>query len=270
MKNITFKNIAQKQVESIPRIRSYTCPLLKNKTNYKQHGTGVFVKIESKYFLFTAAHVLDDIEDIFIPLKNGFDLLKPGGEIIKNEATDNRATDELDLGILILDELSVKDILNDFIFLECSDIELSHTPSHFLNYLIFGYPTSWSKKSMTRNSFHTRSFIHQTNCIKTEDYTQYNRKEFLNLIVEYDRQNTLNLKSNNLSFGPNLFGISGCGLWYINPNDLNSSPKLVAIMNEWSISNRSKLFATRIDAFTEILRKNNIIKYKESSLFGFT
>lgn len=267
MENTTIEDIIQKQLESIPEIRSYTCNLLKNRSNYKQHGTGVFVKIESKYFLFTAAHVLDDIDDIFIPLNKGAYLLKPGGKIIKNDPNTSRENDELDLGILILDEFSTQDILSQYTFLECENIEINHNPSHFLNYLIFGYPTTWSNKSMTKNSFHTRPFIHHTKCIKKEDYRKYNRKEYLNLIVEYDRQNTINLKSKSLSFGPNLFGISGCGLWYINPFDLNSSPKLVGIMNEWSTINRNKLFATRIDAFTEILRNNKIITYKESSLF---
>jgi len=44
---------------------------------------GVFVKIESKDFLFTVAHVLDDKEDIFISLNNGYGLIKPEREIIK-------------------------------------------------------------------------------------------------------------------------------------------------------------------------------------------
>jgi len=269
MENNTVKEIVQRQLESIPKIRSYTCIFLKNRNNYKQHGTGVFVKIESKYFLFTAAHVLDDIEDVFIPLNNGADLLKPGGEIVTNYPNTSRENDELDLGILILDELSIKDISNHYSFLEGQDIQINHNPSHLLNYLIFGYPSTWSKKSITKNSFHTKPFIHPTKCINKEDYTKYNRKEFLNLIVEYDRQNTLNLKSQSLSFGPDLFGISACGLWYLNPIDLNSNPKLIGIMNEWSIENRNKLFATRIDAYTEILRNNKIITFTESSLFGF-
>lgn len=269
MENTTLTEIVQRQLKSIPKIRSYTCIFLKNKNDYKQHGTGVFVKIESKYFLFTAAHVLDDIEDIFIPLNKGADLLKPGGEIITNHPTTRRENDELDLGILILDELSMQDISNHYSFLESEDIQINHNPSNFLNYLIFGYPSTWSKKSITKKSFHTRPFIHQTKCIKKEDYTKYNRKEFLNLIVEYDRQNTINLKSQSLSFGPNLFGISGCGLWYLNPMDLASNPKLIGIMNEWSIENRNKLFATRIDAYTEMLRNNKIITFTESSLFGF-
>lgn len=269
MESPTLKNIVKKQLESIPKIGSSTFTFFKNRTNYIQHGTGVFVKFESKYFIFTAAHVLDDIEDLFIPLNNGFDLLKPGDQVIKNKSADIREKDELDLGIIILDEISVKEILSEYSFLECEDVEINHSQINLLTYIIFGYPTSWSKKSMIKNSFHTKPFFQITKCIEKEDYAKYERNEFLNLIVEYDRKNTPNLKSKSLSFGPNLYGISGCGLWYINPIDLKSNPKLVGIMNEWSKKNRSKLFATRIDAYTEILRNNKIISFKESSLFGF-
>ncbi|WP_262152198.1 hypothetical protein [Chryseobacterium foetidum] len=269
MTNISIRKIVQKQINSIREIDKYTCTLLKNLSNYKQHGTGVFVKIESKYFLFSAAHVLDDFNDLFIPLKEGNILFKPGGEIIRNSPKGLREFDELDLGILILDEISVKELQNEYTFLECDDIELNHPPINLLTYIIFGYPTSWSKKSMSKNSFHSTPFFNFTKCATKNEYKKHNRNEYLNLIVEYDRKNTPNLKSESLSYGPDLFGISGCGLWYVDPFNLDNNPKLIGIMNEWSKSNRNMLIATRIDAYTEILRKKNIINFKETALFGF-
>lgn len=77
MKNI-IKQIAEKQIDSLSIIRNHTCILIKNYSDYKVHGTGVFVKIQNLYLLISAAHVFDDFHELFIPLGNGEILLKPG------------------------------------------------------------------------------------------------------------------------------------------------------------------------------------------------
>lgn len=264
-----MKEIAEKYLNSLPKINSFTCRLLKNMDYYKQHGTGVFVKIGLKYFLFSAAHVFDDFEKLFIPIEKGKTLIKPGGHIIKNNPKTDRKSDELDVAILMLDNQSVKDLSTDYSFLESSNIMINHSSVDFMSYIVFGYPSSWSKKSQSRNSFHSIPFIGITKCVNLNEYKRLKINEYLNLIVEYDRQNTPNLKSKSISYGPNLFGISGCGLWYINNFDLKIEPKLIGIMNEWSISNRNRLISTRIDAYTEILRKKGLIDFQESELFGF-
>lgn len=264
-----MEQIIEKYLNSLSNIRNFTCTLFKNLNSYEQHGTGVFVKIGAKHFLFSAAHVFDDIEKLFIPIEEGKILIKPGGKIITNNPKKDRKFDELDLGILILDAQSVKEVSNDYSFIESSNLEINHTSIDFMSYIVFGYPSSWSKKSHSRNSFHSIPFFNITRCVSLNEYEKLKRNEYLNLIVEYDRKNTPNLKSKSMSYGPDLFGISGCGLWYINPFDLKSEPKLIGIMNEWSISNRNRLISTRIDAYTEILRKEDIINFQESNLFGF-
>lgn len=264
-----IKEIAEKQISTLPTIRKYTCTLFKDISSYKQHGTGVLTKIGTKYFLFSAAHVFDNFEELFIPLREGKTLLKPGGKIIKNNPKEHRSSDDLDVGILILDDESVTALKENYCFLDSSELQINHTPSHLLTYTIFGYPSTWSKKSISKNSFHSIPFFNFTKCVTSDEYTIFNRSERINLIVEYDRKNTPNLKSKSMSFGPDLFGISGCGLWYINPLNLKCEPTLVGIMNEWAKTNRTRLIATRIDAYTEVLRKKGIIDFPESFLFGF-
>lgn len=186
-----------------------------------------------------------------------------------NKPKEDRKNDELDVGILVLDDESVIALGTDYSFLACSDLEINHSSSDSESYIVFGYPSNWSRKSQSRNSFHITPFFNITKSVNSNEYDKLKRNEYLNLIVEYDRQNTFNLKSKSISCGPDLFGISGCGLWYINFLDFDKEPKLVGIMNTWSISNRKRLIATRIDAYTEILRKNRIIDFEESDKFGF-
>ena len=264
-----MEEIITKYISSLPVIRNFTCTFFKNLNPYVQHGTGVFVKIGANYFIFSAAHVLDDFEELFIPIQKGKYLIKPGGTIFKNNPKRDRKLDELDVGIIILDDQSVKDLSTDYSFVESSNLEINHTTIDFMSYIVFGYPCSWSKKSQSKNSFHSIPFYTFTKCVDLNEYKKLERNEYLNLIVEYDRKNIPNTKSKSISYGPDLFGISGCGLWYINPFDLKSNIKLIGIMNEWPISNRNRLISTRIDAYTEILREKKIIDFKETDLFGF-
>src|SRR5690606_33324324 len=192
-----------------------------------------------------------------------------GGSVIKNFPKENRETDDLDVGILVLDPESIAALKESYSFLESSHLEINHVQSNLLLYTVFGYPTTWSKKSTTKNSFHSVPFFNFTKCVGGAEYYKVNRHEYLSLIVDYDRKNTPNLKSRTFSYGPDLFGISGCGLWYLNPHDLQRGPALVGIMNEWSKTNRSRLIATRIDAYTEILRSQGIIDFQETNLFGY-
>jgi len=73
------QQIVSRQLESIPLIANYTCTLLKNLSNYKLHGTGVFIKIGNLHLLVSAAHVFDDFNELFIPIDNGKTLIRPGG-----------------------------------------------------------------------------------------------------------------------------------------------------------------------------------------------
>jgi hypothetical protein len=266
--NKVINKIVERQINSLPLINNVTCTLLKDFSNYKLHGTGVFIKIGSLYLLVSSAHVFDDFNELFIPIDRGNFLIKPGGQLIINNPKTKRSHDELDIGILILDKISVEDLKNDYCFLAEQHILINHKLDFLNNYIVYGYPSTWSKKSQTRNSFHTRPFINFTKPIRIENF---NKNNLLNIFVEYDRKNTINFKSKKFSYGPHLYGISGCGLWYLNPLDYEkeANPKLVGIMIEWSIKNRKIIFGTRIDAITEILRHKSLIDFPESDLFSF-
>ncbi|MBO6201655.1 MAG: hypothetical protein J6N74_08560 [Chryseobacterium sp.] len=266
--NNVINKIVERQINSLPLINNVTCTLLKDLSDYKLEGTGVFIKIGSLHLLVSAAHVFDDFNELFIPIDNGNFLIKPGGQLIINNPKTKRSHDKLDIGILILDKISVDDLKNDYSFLAEEDILINHKLDFLNNYIVYGYPSTWSKKSQTRNSFHTRPFINFTKSIRTENLDKDN---VLNIFVEYDRKNTVNFKSKKFSYGPNLYGISGCGLWYSNPLDYEkeANPKLVGIMIEWSIKNKKIIFGTRIDAVTEILRHKNLVDFPESDLFSF-
>ena len=251
-------------LESLKKIRSYSVTLLKDDNKYKLHGTGVLMHIKSKYLLVTAAHVFDDFEKLLIPLENGKSMFKPGGQIITNSPEVTREKDNIDIGILILDLESVNELNTTYQFLEEDQILINHRFVEEHDYMIFGFPSTWSDRSFTRKSFHIRPFYNFTNPVNNSEYPRYNRKDYLNIIVTYNRKKAINVKSKTLSYGPDLFGMSGCGLWDVSHF---AKVQLVAIMTDWPKENRKRIIGVRMDIVTEVLRKHCNLNITESNLF---
>ncbi|WP_405246801.1 hypothetical protein [Cellulophaga sp. Asnod2-G02] len=251
-------------MEYLIKIRSHSVIFIKDVDKYKAHGSGVLIRIRNLHLLISAAHVFDDFEKLSIPIENGKFMFKPGGEIISNYPELNRENDNLDIGLLILDTESIKELKTTYSFLQEEEVQINHNFIENQKYMLYGFPSTWSEKSFTKKSFHIRPFYNLTFPVNKSEYTRFNREHYLNVIVEYDRKNALNVKSKTLSFGPDLFGMSGCGLWKI--NNL-SKVNLVAIMTDWPKENRNRIIGVRIDLVTEFLRKHRNLDIAESNLF---
>ena len=252
-------------MEYLTKIRSHSVILINDVDKYKAHGSGVLIRIRNLHLLISAAHVFDDFEKLSIPIENGKFMLKPGGERISNYPKLNRENDNVDIGLLILDPESIRELKTTYSFLEEEQVMINHNFVENQKYLLYGFPSTWSEKSFTRKSFHIRPFYNFTFPVNKNEYTKFNRKHYLNVIVEYDRKKAINVRSKTLSFGPDLFGMSGCGLWKI--NNL-SKVDLVAIMTDWPKENRNRIVGIRIDIVTEFLRKHRKLDITKSNLFG--
>jgi hypothetical protein len=86
-----------------------------------------------------------------------------------------------------------------------------------------------------------------------------------NIIIPYNKKNLSDLITGQQfpNDGPDPYGMSGGGLWYI-PADGNGSTrkKLVGILTEWF--DKNYLIATKIDVFTEIIRTEYKLNIEES------
>lgn len=245
------------QLTQIKVINSFTCMLVnhnfKNKRNeseMKVIGTGVFIHILNRYFLVSASHVFDDYENLQIPIeKHSSKLMHPGGTTYINRS-DDRNKDFIDIGFLELDQASIADILITYKFANEENILLDHRFENQPYYTFLGYPTTLSKISQSRNSFHSVPFFHMSTPANNIQYTKLNRDSTVNIITSYDKRKSFLVKSKSFGTGPDLHGISGCGLWFTDPMNVfanSSKPKLVAIMTDWPIKDRTKIIGTRID-----------------------
>lgn len=254
MKNLS-DIYAKKHWQDIAKAQKYTTKLLVDHgMGYKVHGTGVFIKLREHYFLLTAAHVIDLYDNLKIPLGSE-QLLKPGGLIKYSNPEKTRESDPIDIAFMKLDDYTVSELINHYNFLSEKNILINHeTKKNFYTFL--GYPTTFSEYSILKSSFHSNVFFHSNYAESQKTYTQLNRDQTRNIIIKYNRKKTINTRKVEITMGPDLYGMSGCGLWFTNPLEISlskSEPKLVAIMTDWPIKNRTVVIGTKMNVIIQAI-----------------
>lgn len=242
-----------------------TCHILKSIDDIAvSYGSGVFIKVDENHFLITAAHVAEGLNnELFVGINNNT-VLRLGGTILTNNFEGFRENDRFDLCILKLCVETVNKIKNTYDFLEQKELGISHFFKEYPMYEIVGFPATKSKYNPFKKQLKSKAWRYITYPVKYEKYDLLNCSKVFNIVLNYDRKRVFNFNKNATQIGPELYGISGCGLWYTPPEVVlskgNPEKKLVGIMTEWPINNRKFLIATKIDLFTEIIRQ----KYKSN------
>ena len=107
-------------------------------------------------------------------------------------------------------------------------------------------------------------------CAEDDVYEKLGCKINENLITHYDKKNVVDYNSGEKRIGPDSYGISGSGLWYIPSTGItktsNINKNLVAIMTEWPTEDKNYWIGTRIDVFTEIIRNKYDLNIPKSKL----
>ena len=252
-----------------------TCHFLKidDRDNPKPYASGVFMKFENNCFLLTAGHVVDDCEmDIYIGIKQGEPLLRLGGELVKNVPETERKKDKIDAAVMKLDDCTINKIGNAYQFVDFGDIEINHQSKKLPMYLSVGFPASMSKFNSYKKELVSKPFQYVTMCADESVYEKFGCDPKVNLITHYDKQDVVDYTSGEKKNGPDPYGISGSGLWYIpetevlKTSDINK--KLVAIMTEWPTNDKRYWIGTRIDVFTEIIRNQFGLDIPKSELIN--
>ena len=236
----------------------------------RPHGSGVFVQVGMEKFLFTAAHVTDEVEsDIYVGTGE-HDMLRLGGDLTGNKASGHRNDDRIDIAIIKLDQETVRKLGDQYDFLSSAEIGVNHEFKHLAMYQSVGFPATMSKFNRYKNELRSRPFIFTTMPAEAKVYEELNCESFSNVIVHYDKKRVKDYSTNKIQTGPDPLGISGSGLWYI-PSQLKTkaekvNKKLVAIMTEWPKENRKFWIGTRIDLFTEIIRQKYEVDIEQSQV----
>ncbi|NNE16245.1 MAG: hypothetical protein HKN51_14770 [Saprospiraceae bacterium] len=238
--------------------------------NPQPHGSGVFVEIDSEKFLFTAAHVTDDMEDdIYVGIGEN-EVLKLGGELTRNEAPGNRDDDKIDIAIMKLSDETIEKLGDQYDFIKQDELGINHEFKELPMYQSVGFPATKSKFNKFKNELKSRPFLYTTMPAKSELYEKLGCQTYSNIIVHYDKKNVKDYRTDQTVTGPDPFGISGSGLWHT-PSQVKAKGEkidklLVGIMTEWPTENRKYWIGTRIDLFTEIVRQKYGLNIPQSKI----
>ena len=232
-------------------------------------ASGVLIEVDKIFFLVTAAHVLregnGDInpEDIGIMTGNQFNILNGSIKIAHPSLHVNN--DKVDLAIWriedgrVIDELKTK-----YDFLSTNQLGIDHSPVEFSKYLVVGFPITRTKLKTQTSKIIANPFIFLTKKSKQSIYDKLEFESHSNLILNY-RKRKIKDSNGNVIQGPDPYGISGWGLWYLPELKMGVTPILVGIMTEWR-SSLAAIVATRIHIVTEVLRTEFGLPLQKSAI----
>lgn len=274
---IDIKRICSKIIQdNFDRIAQYSIQLFHNdRLCWEQSppepiGTGVLIIYENRYFIVSAAHVLqpyatkqkrnpyreeseyDDPQEAFLSLENiGFYYNKyyyPIREVAYTNIT-GEVENLIDIAVIKLEKETVKE-LSGKQFVDYNWMEFNHAITTQNRYFVYGYPAEWTDLKSTEIVQKPLEMI--TNGIDALTVEGVKFDAQYNLLIGYNPKSLVDKDGNVLNISsPN--GISGCGLWYFGTG---GQLKLVGIMTENKIVKESMPFmmATRIDTVIDILK----------------
>ncbi|MBP9054998.1 MAG: hypothetical protein KBF69_01360 [Saprospiraceae bacterium] len=231
-----------------------------------QDGGGVLAKFNNYHFLFSAAHVTDNLDGLFIPF-NDNQLRNLQGALVSSSLPESgkRADDKIDISVLQFHPDEAKELEKYYNFLDLSRIETNHQIDfNESNYYVAGTPSNQSKVNNKTRNIDSTVFAFFTKPSKLEIYAKYNLTEDVHIVVEFPKKVASILRDKFERSPPYPNGISGSGLWMLNSIDKDGikyiDVKLVGIMIEFQDKYHRVMVSTRIKFAVEVLR--NVFKLK--------
>jgi hypothetical protein len=217
--------------------RNVTVPIFRiNEDSCDHIGTGVLFKIQNRYFLITAAHVVEGFEpiEISIPKANCSDapILRVGGSTLYKPPEPQ--SDFIDLAVLEIHEPStIENIISGWQALGFNNVDEDSSSDFFI---ALGYPSKLAKLDDRKFQFNILGII--TSLL---DEVPVNAKQPVDPRIDmfFEISNSsFDLVGNPVTL-PMLKGASGCPIWAI------SQTKDAKI---WSASNAMKIVGIQASA----------------------
>ncbi len=205
------------------KIYHHTVQLLQKSVgpyDYSPCATGVLVKINNQYFIFTASHVIRDIYDkgnkLFVSTTNGVVMIKG-----HNDSTDLEKDNDTDLAYIVLERDLAELLGKSQVFLSQEKLGdlIFDVPS--TQYLIVGYPAANIKDE--NNIVHTGAQMYLTSPASKQIYDNRGLDEGRHYVFEYGQNMTDLITGERVDSGPNPRGISGCGIWFISISKIDET-----------------------------------------------
>jgi len=227
-------------------------------------GTSVLLEVLGRHFILTAAHVfgLRGSHPIQIGTPKGIRPVYGKGAITRDPDMPPVPGFKLDLAVqLVAPELV--SVFPNTAFVRQHELALYPTEVPPDTILLLGYPASIQPR---RGPATAQYSLGTTHC-PPATYSAMTATPEHHLLVPFTKDT--NWRETGLSVAPDLYGMSGCGMWYVTANRLTQMPeaRLAAQAIEWHRAPHYCLFGTKLIApFTFILAEVGIRKWNTDAV----
>lgn len=216
------------------------------KEEYASLGSGVFINVEGEYFLFTAAHVVQEHRKsgLFIPSTSG---IIPLHGLVVFETKIHK-----DIAFIVIDKPIAELMKHTFDCLDQRKLIIDHRLVDAHHYVTTGFPEKGIKKEGVYMNYKSSFCLLRPS--RERVYSYYKKDTSTYLI--FDLGKAMNFDSKKISeIVP--YGMSGGGIWYIGFNMVNDSMKifyeLIGIITEFRKGKYHIFIGTKIKEFTDIV-----------------
>lgn len=200
----------------------------------KQIATSVFIKNDMGYFLFTAAHVTDDLKiaELLVPVNNYLEEIHGYIAYIDLPPEIKRENDNIDCAYIKLSTPFAKELLNDFRPVPGESFELIDSSLKLQMCSVAGHPVSKSRKK--ENVFSSEIYAFSGIAAKEDIYNSLSLSPFSNVVIHFNRKKSIDSESGELFVPPSLKGVSGGGIFAWSDGTAEwSERKLVGIFHTY-------------------------------------
>lgn len=243
------------------RPKASVCPLLRSTSNgpTEQFGSGVLVRIGKYHFLFSVAHVLDELErdGVLIPGIGTFFHLSGQCGRTGLPGSGLRIDDRIDLAFFELNAETVKQLHQSLVFLnesDCDPLDMTETADV---YTAIGYPAHKSDSGSDGVSTRLTSF--SGDGVNDHRYRALGISKHSHLLMQYRHKKAIHYTTLNQGGSHDVSGVSGGGIFawdkaLPDPSALKQ-PKLVALVTEYH-PNHHVFVGTRLSVLLSALHKH--------------
>jgi hypothetical protein len=225
--------------------------------NYIENASGTLFKIESHYFIATAAHCIKRLDLASIRVAYSESKYSDQFTLAKKGTLGGEKNDPYDVGYLELDRRVVERTPAEFLTLD--QIGLDYDLEESLVFL-FGFPSEIARKNeaIEQRRFRLRSLGLLTLMSQAESWPDCVNHD-IDLVLMYPEQAVLGHERRHHSV-PHPGGISGGGIWIYNPNLASPlvgahNARFIGIQKSWFEPHRVAI-GNKVISFLRLLARD--------------
>lgn len=217
-------------------------------------GSGVLVRHLSRHYLASAAHVLDGLTDGVHLLIDGMERtpLEASARVSVRPASKPRSDDQLDLGFVPLSADEVERLGSDD-FVDIAE-SVAFDRHWSVRLVAVGFASKLQWKDRASHTYHTQQTYYEAPELADGKYRSARLSRGEHFALNFDHRRISGARGRGGR--PNFFGMSGGGIWLLNPYETPSEetpPRLVAILAGSSPLNKKALWGSSTTSLSRMI-----------------